>query len=90
MNSRRNVPERFAGAIEEPPSEGPIADFVKMVEDRVSHGIDPLYVGELVREGIEQDWPYIFTDNEFEPLIAERFAAIKQGFDRIRGREPRR
>jgi hypothetical protein len=36
-----------------------------------------------------KDWPYIFTDNEFEPLIDERFAAIKQGFDRIRGREPR-
>ena len=47
------------------------------------------YVGELVREGIENDWPYIFTDVEFEPLIDARFAAIKQGFDRIRGREPR-
>jgi NAD(P)-dependent dehydrogenase (short-subunit alcohol dehydrogenase family) len=76
MNSRRNVPQRFAGAIEEPPPEGPT-------------GIDPQYVDELVRDGIEQDWPYIFTDNEFEPLIEERFAAIKQGFDRIRGREPR-
>ena len=62
---------------------------LRMIEDRVSTGIDPLYVGELVREGIEQDWPYIFTDNEFEPLIDERFAAIKRGFDRIRGREPR-
>ena len=41
----------------------------------------------MVREGIEQDWPYIFTDNEFEPLIDKRFAAIKQGFDRIRGRD---
>ena len=30
-------------------------------------GIDPLYVGELVREAIENDWPYIFTDTEFEP-----------------------
>jgi hypothetical protein len=60
-----------------------------MIEDRVSRGIDPLYVGELVREGIEQDWPYIFTNNEFEPLIDERFTAIKHGFDRIRGREPR-
>jgi NAD(P)-dependent dehydrogenase (short-subunit alcohol dehydrogenase family) len=90
MNSRRNVPQRFAGAIEEPPAEGPIVEVVKMFEERVSTGIDPLYVGELVREGIEQDWPYIFTDNEFEPLIDERFAAIKQGFDRIRGREPRR
>jgi hypothetical protein len=84
MNSRRNLPQRFAGsAIEDPPTEGPAAEFLKMVTDRVSTGIDPL------REGIEQDWPYIFTDNEFEPLIDERFAAIKQGFDRIRGREPR-
>jgi hypothetical protein len=30
---------------------------------------------------------YIFTDNEFEPLINERFAAIKQGFEHIRGIE---
>ena len=89
MNSERNVPQRFAGPMEQHPTEGPGAEFLKMVEDRVSTGIDPLYVGELVREGIEQDWPYIFTDNEFEPLIDERFAAIKQGFDRIRGREPR-
>ena len=86
MNSERNVPQRFAGPMEQPPTEGPGAEFLKMIEDRVSTGIDPLYVGELVREGIEQDWPYIFTDNEFEPLIDERFAAIKQGFDRIRGR----
>jgi NAD(P)-dependent dehydrogenase (short-subunit alcohol dehydrogenase family) len=90
MNSRRNLPQRFAGsAIEDPPTEGPAAEFSKMVTDRVATGIDPSYVGELVREGIEQDWPYIFTDNEFESLVDERFAAIKQGFDRIRGREPR-
>jgi NAD(P)-dependent dehydrogenase (short-subunit alcohol dehydrogenase family) len=89
MNSERNVPQRFTGPMEQPPTEGPGAEFLKMVEDRVSTGIDPFYVGELVREGIEEDWPYIFTDNEFEPLIDERFAAIKQGFDRIRGREPR-
>ena len=60
------------------------------ISERVSKGIDPLYVGELVREGIENDWPYIFTDTEFEPLIDDRFAAIKMGFDRIRGRQPRR
>jgi NAD(P)-dependent dehydrogenase (short-subunit alcohol dehydrogenase family) len=90
MTSRRNLPQRFASsAIEDPPTEGPAAEFLKMVTDRVSTGIDPLYVGELVREGIEQDWPYIFTDNEFESLVDERFATIKQGFDRIRGRDPR-
>jgi NAD(P)-dependent dehydrogenase (short-subunit alcohol dehydrogenase family) len=37
MNSRRNVPQRL-GAIEEPPTEGPPAEFVKMVEERVSKG----------------------------------------------------
>ena len=90
MNSVRNLPERFAR-----PSEAGLAamqssDMFKFIQDRVSHGIDPSYVGELVREGIEEDWPYIFTDPEFEPLVDARFAAIKQGFDRIRGREPRR
>jgi NAD(P)-dependent dehydrogenase (short-subunit alcohol dehydrogenase family) len=88
MNSRRNLPQRF-GAIEDLPTEGPIAERIELFTERVSKGIDPFYVGELVREGIEQDWPYIFTDTEFEPLIDDRFTAIKQGFDRIRGREPR-
>ena len=83
MDSRRNVPQRF-GALGAPPTEGPIAEFIKEFQERVSKGIDPLYVGELVREGIENDWPYIFTDTEFEPLIDDRFAAIKQGL-----RQPR-
>jgi len=60
------------------------------IRDRIDAGIDPMYVGELVREGIEGDWPYIFTDNEFEPYIDARFAGIKAGFERIRGREPKR
>ena len=41
----------------------------------------PIDVGELVREGIENDWPYIFTDCEFEPMIEARFTEIKRGFD---------
>ena len=90
MNSGRNVPQRFASALEAVPAEGPIADLVNGFQERISKGIDPLYVGELVREGIENDWPYIFTDTEFEPLVDGRFAAIKQGFDLIRGRQPRR
>lgn len=91
MNSRRNVPQRFAGAVgKPPPTEGPRAEFIKALRERISTGIDPLYVGELVCEAIENDWPYIFTDTEHEPFIDKRFAAIKQGFDRIRGRTPRR
>ncbi|HEX2594406.1 MAG TPA: SDR family NAD(P)-dependent oxidoreductase [Rhizomicrobium sp.] len=89
FSSQRNKPERFAEAQRAMPTEGPIAELTKMMQTRISGGIDPLYVGELVREGIENDWPYIFTDNEFEPAIDARFAEIKKGFDKIRGRTPR-
>ncbi|HEX7945792.1 MAG TPA: SDR family NAD(P)-dependent oxidoreductase [Phenylobacterium sp.] len=71
-------------------SEGSAAGALDGLRDRLKAGIDPNYVGELVREGIEGDWPYIFTDAEFEPLIERRFAAIKEGFDRIRDRTPAR
>jgi NAD(P)-dependent dehydrogenase (short-subunit alcohol dehydrogenase family) len=90
MTSTRNLPERFASGLGDAPTAGLAAEFVAMVRERVSQGIDPLYVGELVREGIENDWPYIFTDLEFEPFVEARFAGIRQGFDHIRGREPRR
>jgi NAD(P)-dependent dehydrogenase (short-subunit alcohol dehydrogenase family) len=90
MDSGRNLPQRFAGKVNRPPLTGTIAERVKYMRDRVDQGIDPLHVGELVREGIENDWPYIFTDTEFEPYIDARFAAIKEGFDKIRGRVPKR
>ena len=87
-DSSRNLPSRFAGAL--PNAPGGSMDRIQMVRDRIASGIDPLYVGELVREGIENDWPYIFTDAEFEPAIEARFANIKAGFDRVRSRIPRR
>jgi NAD(P)-dependent dehydrogenase (short-subunit alcohol dehydrogenase family) len=90
INSRRNLPKRFEGAVPALPTSGPLAEQINMIRERVSQGIDPIYVGELVREGVEKDWPYIFTDLEFEPMIEARFAAIKQGFDQIRGRNPKR
>jgi hypothetical protein len=90
MNSRRNLPKRFEGALPALPTSGPRAERINMLRERISQGIEPNYVGELVREGVEKDWPYIFTDLEFEPMIEARFAAIKQGFDHIRGRNPKR
>ena len=90
MESSRNLPERFGRIPAERLAAMRASDLFKRMQERVSNGIDPFYVGELVREGIENDWPYIFTDVEFEPMIEGRFAAIKQGFDRIRGRDPRR
>ncbi len=90
MDSVRNLPERFDRPSDDRLAAIRASDLFKMAQERISNGIDPTYVGELVREGIENDWPYIFTDVEFEPMIEARFAAIKQGFDRIREREPRR
>jgi NAD(P)-dependent dehydrogenase (short-subunit alcohol dehydrogenase family) len=91
VDSNRNLPDRFAGAgIRSTPQDANAVQWLGAIRDRVAGGIDPLYVGELVREGIEKDWAYIFTDNEFEPFIDARFAGIKAGFDQVRGREPRR
>jgi len=88
-DSGRNRPERFGGATQNVvPAK--FAEAAERLRQRLETGIDPLYVGELVREGIENDWPYIFTDTEFEPAIEARFAAIKEGFDRVRSRTPRR
>jgi len=36
-NSRRNVPQRFAGSIEKLPTEGPVAELIKIVNERVSN-----------------------------------------------------
>ena len=33
---------------------------------------------------------FSYTDNEHEAFVDARFAAIKEGFNRIRGRIPRR
>lgn len=71
-------------------STGPLAYVIRMLSERNAHGIDPAYVGELMCEGIENDWPYIFTDTEFEPIIEMRFAGIRECFNHIRARIPRR
>lgn len=90
LNSRRNLPQRFPEGAGSMPTEASVLRVAAAVTARVRGGIDPLYVGELVREGIEGNWPYIFTDTEFESALDARFAAIKQGFDRIRARTPRK
>ena len=90
LEARRNEPARFVRPDDDAVAAIQSSEQFQFLSARIAAGIDPSYVGELVREGIENDWPYIFTDAEFEPFIEARFAAIKQGFDRIRGRAPRR
>src|SRR5580692_10726140 len=62
IDSARNLPDRFAGAAPRPaepaPGQADIETWLGNVRQRIEGGIDPLYVGELVREGIEGDWPY--------------------------------
>jgi NAD(P)-dependent dehydrogenase (short-subunit alcohol dehydrogenase family) len=89
LDSRRHIPGRFAGQIPETEADGPGTEMLQTITNAIASGIDPLYVGELVREAIEGDWPHIFTDLQFEPYIEARFAAIREGFDRIRDRVPR-
>ena len=89
MESARNLPDRF-GEVEGMTDGTDETEFSKLAREAITNGIDPRYVGELVREGIENNWPYIVTDNDFEPVIDERFANIKQAFDRIRDRVPTR
>ena len=89
MASERNLPSRF-GAVEGMVDGAEESEFAKLAREAIANGIDPRYVGELVREGIEGDWPYIVTDTQFEPAIDERFAAIKAAFDKIRDRVPTR
>jgi NAD(P)-dependent dehydrogenase (short-subunit alcohol dehydrogenase family) len=89
-DSFRHVPDRFAGDFDG--QGGPAQPGVSAGQgnplERVAVGLDPLYVGDLVREGIQENWAYIFTDTEFEGDVAARFDGIKSGFDAIRGRVP--
>lgn len=90
MESARAIPERLAGKVALADPTALPNEFAQIAIAAIQNGIDPLYVGELVVEGIEGDWPYIFTDTDFEGAVDARFAEIKAGFDRIRSRTPRR
>lgn len=90
LESGRNLQSRFGADVDElfaPDEENEGADDFRA---RLEAGIDPAYVGELVREGIEKNWDYIVTDMEFEPIIRARFENIMAAYDRIKDREPKR
>jgi NAD(P)-dependent dehydrogenase (short-subunit alcohol dehydrogenase family) len=89
VDFRRNTPGRYAGAIETVPDDPQTAQMIQALRAMIANGVDPHEVGKLVLEGVRGDWPYIFTDAQFEPMLEARFAEIRQGFDRIRERTPK-
>ena len=70
VDTSLRVPARFDEDADAAPDGAPtpeaMAAFVESFRRRVERGIDPRYVGELVREGIEENWDYIFTETEYE------------------------
>jgi NAD(P)-dependent dehydrogenase (short-subunit alcohol dehydrogenase family) len=90
IDAARNLPERLSAAARtqplDPATEAGLAEFRRLL----AAGADPDFVGELVREAIEGDWPYIFTDASFERAVEARFSRIREGFDRVRGRTSQR
>jgi NAD(P)-dependent dehydrogenase (short-subunit alcohol dehydrogenase family) len=87
MESTRRQLAEHVGEVRTAPMDEGTAAIVAMVQSRIAGGLDPLYVGQLVREGIEADELYIFTDDEFEPMFDQRVQGIKQAFARIRARK---
>ncbi len=68
--SHRHLPERYGRELKTAMAQAPSNEFIKMLQARIKGGLDPDYVGELVCERIEGDWPYIFTHTS--SLISRR------------------
>ena len=84
LKSTRVLPERFAGAVTDWPTEGAPGEAYKNAQRGMAEAaLDPLEVGRLVCEGVMGDWEYIMTDRESEDRVDRRFAAIKAAFRRL-------
>jgi NAD(P)-dependent dehydrogenase (short-subunit alcohol dehydrogenase family) len=71
VHSQRNRQAAFG----EPSVINPLIE--KMTED----GLDPLWVGRMVRQAVIDDELYIFTHPETRVAVEARFSAIRAGFD---------
>jgi NAD(P)-dependent dehydrogenase (short-subunit alcohol dehydrogenase family) len=69
--SQRNRQERFGERGEANP----------MIAKALESGIDPLWVGRLVRRAVIDDQLYIFTHPETRAAVEQRFQGILAGYD---------
>ncbi|MEO1029690.1 MAG: SDR family NAD(P)-dependent oxidoreductase [Pseudomonadota bacterium] len=88
MESGRNRQDRFGSEQDDWINSDGDGLASEEFRKRIETGISPDYVGELVREGIENDHAYIFTDNEFEPMVKARFDSVMDAFARMKDRKP--
>jgi NAD(P)-dependent dehydrogenase (short-subunit alcohol dehydrogenase family) len=73
FDAARNRPERFGAQRSAVAHTGSATD--------VADALDPAIVGELVREAIEANRLYVFTDPRFRGLLEKRFARILEDLD---------
>jgi NAD(P)-dependent dehydrogenase (short-subunit alcohol dehydrogenase family) len=69
--SQRNRQEAFGEPVEINP----------MIEKTIEDGLDPLWVGRMVRQAVVDDELYIFTHPDTREPVEARFGAIRAGFD---------
>jgi len=73
-----------------PPATGPVAERIKFIRDRVAQGNRSALCRRADPRRRRERLALHLHDNELEPFIEARFAAIKKGFNQIHGRIPRR
>jgi NAD(P)-dependent dehydrogenase (short-subunit alcohol dehydrogenase family) len=71
VRSQRNRQEGFGEPVEINPG----------IEKSIEYGLDPLWVGRMVRQAVIDDELYIFTHPETWEPVEARFGAIRAGFD---------
>jgi|ETNmetMinimDraft_26_1059896.scaffolds.fasta_scaffold122398_1 hypothetical protein len=52
-----------------------------MIAAAIAQGVDPEWVGRLVRQAILEDIPYIFTHQETREIVDERYQKMCESFD---------
>ncbi|MGH8264824.1 MAG: SDR family NAD(P)-dependent oxidoreductase [Steroidobacterales bacterium] len=78
VESERNRPAELANEGPKPPPPSP-ADITAM-QRFMDVAMDPMEAGALVLEGIRRNDLYIFTHQEFEPIVRERADAMLASF----------
>jgi NAD(P)-dependent dehydrogenase (short-subunit alcohol dehydrogenase family) len=78
----------MANTVRDRPAGGPDMQMPAIPASEIFGNImTPEEAGKIVRHGILNDEPYIFTHPEFEPVVRARFERIMQSFQRAKERE---